>query len=189
MSIDATTELDLADVPIQQVPRGDLWPRPHSPIFDFAATADGAEWIDDLARRAVAQRDHGEPEPLVVGHLDWCSRNVRVADGAVVAAYDWDAVASVAQHTVVGQSAALWPCTGEPDSPAASTPAELRSFIAAYDDQASRPLDATAHRRAAAAGLYALAYMARCEHAIGRASGSGTVALRTHGDAYLGAFG
>src|SRR5262245_1860639 len=31
------------------VPSGQTFPRPHSPRFDFAATAAGAEWIDELA--------------------------------------------------------------------------------------------------------------------------------------------
>jgi hypothetical protein len=35
----------------------DLYPLPHSPIFDFEATAAGAEWIDRLARAARTVRD------------------------------------------------------------------------------------------------------------------------------------
>src|SRR6478609_8621167 len=31
-----------------------LWPKPHSVLFDFEATADGAEWIDEIARAARA---------------------------------------------------------------------------------------------------------------------------------------
>jgi hypothetical protein len=29
-----------------------LWPTPHSKLFDFAANAKGAEWIDEIAQRA-----------------------------------------------------------------------------------------------------------------------------------------
>ena len=42
------------------VEAGALYPAPHSARFDFAATAAGAEWIDDLARAARAQEDTRE---------------------------------------------------------------------------------------------------------------------------------
>ena len=54
------------------VPATALYPRPHSPVFDFEATAEGAEWIDaieaDDQRRinALLARPHElvlEPEP------------------------------------------------------------------------------------------------------------------------------
>ena len=79
-----------------------------------------------LARRAREVRDRPVEERARVAHTDWCSRNVRVVDGTVVAAYDWDAVTWVTPSIAVGQAAALWPCTGEPDSPPASSPTELR---------------------------------------------------------------
>jgi hypothetical protein len=31
---------------------GQIYPTPHSPIFDLVGTADGAKWIDDIARTA-----------------------------------------------------------------------------------------------------------------------------------------
>ena len=186
LAIDAAESIDVAGLPVPfQVPSGQLWPRPHSPIFDFDATAAGAEWIDDLARLACEVRDRPVEERARVAHTDWCSRNVRVVDGTVVAAYDWDAVSWVTPSIAVGQAAALWPCTGEPDSPPASSPTELRPFVAAYDAAATAPLSGPGRRRAAAAALYTLTYSARCEHAIGRIGGSGTDALREHGDAYL----
>src|SRR3954447_24668536 len=43
----------LARHPLRDPSEG-VFPEPHSPIFDFVATAAGAEWIDDLARRAAA---------------------------------------------------------------------------------------------------------------------------------------
>jgi hypothetical protein len=38
--------------PLRKQDRG-LYGDPHSPLFDFASTGEGAEWIDDLARRAA----------------------------------------------------------------------------------------------------------------------------------------
>jgi len=185
-AIVAAEAVDVVGLPVpSEVPAGRLWPRPHSPVFDFEGTAAGAEWIEAVARRARDVRDRPVEERARVAHTDWCSRNVRVVDGTVVAAYDWDAVTSVTPSIAVGQAAALWPCTGEPDSPPASSPTEVRTFVDAYDAAATAPLSGPGRRRAAAAALYTLAYSARCEHAIGRVGGSGTEALREHGDAYL----
>ncbi len=36
-----------------RTPPDALFPEPHSPLFDFEATAGGAEWIDELARLAL----------------------------------------------------------------------------------------------------------------------------------------
>jgi len=33
-----------------------LWPKPHNVLFDFAATAAGAEWIDEIGRAGVRRR-------------------------------------------------------------------------------------------------------------------------------------
>jgi hypothetical protein len=48
-----------------------LWPVPHSKLFDFEATAHGAEWIDDIARRARASgaggRARDRPQRLAPG--------------------------------------------------------------------------------------------------------------------------
>ena len=41
-----------------------LWPRPHNVLFDFEATASGAEWIDEIAAAAKPLRD--EPVGAVV---------------------------------------------------------------------------------------------------------------------------
>lgn len=41
---------DLADLGAKTLPEGRLWPVPHSPLFDFEATAAGAEaFLDDYA--------------------------------------------------------------------------------------------------------------------------------------------
>src|SRR5436309_12562615 len=73
------------------LPRADgpLWPEPHSVLFDFAATAAGAEWIDDIARaaREVRHRDAGD---TVVGHHDWTTAQVRFRELRATVVYDWD---------------------------------------------------------------------------------------------------
>ena len=67
-----------------------LYPQPHSKLFDFEATAGGAEWIDDFARRARAA-DSFEAQP-VQGHGDWRVEHLRFSHGQIVAAFDWDSL-------------------------------------------------------------------------------------------------
>ena len=40
---------------------GELYPEPHSPLFDFEATAGGAGWIDELARVALVRATATRP--------------------------------------------------------------------------------------------------------------------------------
>ena len=110
-------------------------------------------------------------------HQDWCSRNVRVVDGVVVAAYDWDSVSRAPVARAAGHAAILWPCTGEqgmpdPRRPRSSTRSSTPSRTA------GAPLTAADRHVAHASARYSLAYLARCEHAIGRHDGAGTRCLR-----------
>jgi hypothetical protein len=95
--------------PLRRFDEG-LYPEPHSPLFDLAATAEGADWIDDLARRGVEQRE-ADQSRAVIAHLDWSARNVRLGNHEVVAAYDWDSVGLAAESTAIGQAAATWSVT------------------------------------------------------------------------------
>lgn len=51
----------------------------------------GYGWLDELAA-AAADRAGSVAGPTVLGHSDWYARNLRFADGVVVAAYDWESV-------------------------------------------------------------------------------------------------
>ena len=90
-----------------------LYGMPHSPLFDFERTGAGAEWIDDLARRAKAVRDQ-DTSPLVVAHTDWSARNVRFDEERLLAVYDWDSIALVKEATALGQAAMIWSVTADP---------------------------------------------------------------------------
>ena len=48
-------------------PAAGLYPTPHSKLFDFEATAAGAEWIDEIATRAKAMSVHALPPRLAHG--------------------------------------------------------------------------------------------------------------------------
>ncbi len=146
-------------------PTGDLYGEPHSPLFDFAGTARGAEWIDDLARRAVEVRRADETPP-VVAHTDWSARNIRFDDREILATYDWDSVTVVKESTALGQAAVTWCVTSEPGGSEFPALAEIVAFIRDYELASGRLLTDTQWRAAGAGATYLLAYTSRCEHSL-----------------------
>ena len=158
----------LASHPMRSDDRPGLYPPPHNPIFDFSADETAAAWIDELAAAAKAARD-AAPSAPVVGHSDWSARNVRISAAGLVTAYDWDSLTLVSEEVVVGQAAATWRSTGEAADPIAPDRDEVLAYLAAYEAAAGRRLD----RRAVLGGaLWALAYTARCEHALEAVTGA-----------------
>ena len=157
---------ELADHPLRRSSDG-LYGEPHSPLFDFAGTAEGAEWIDEYARRAQVQRDADAAErPPVVAHTDWSARNLRLDDERLLAVYDWDSVALVPESTGIGQAAVTWSVTADPGGTEFPTVRDIVGFVADYEEAAGYRLDAGQWRAAGAAAAYTLAYTARCEHAL-----------------------
>ena len=148
-----------------RIAHGDLYPTPHSPIFDLASTGQGAEWIDEWARRAWSQRDEA-PLPLVVAHLDWSARNVRMDPTGLVAVYDWDSVSLVSQAVAAGQASATWRSTGETLDVRAPDAEEIERFLGAFAAARGAPFSALETEVARAAAVWVMAYTARCEHAL-----------------------
>jgi hypothetical protein len=169
---------------------GELYPEPHSPLFDFAATADSAEWIDEFTTLAARQRECDDGPP-VAAHTDWSARNVRVGDEAVVAVYDWDSMALVPESAAVGQAAVTWSVTSEPGGSEFPSVFQIAEFIRDYEAAADHQLTDAQWQAAGAAATGVLAYTARCEHALamtGRASqhqGGARARLKQDGKALL----
>jgi phosphotransferase family enzyme len=143
-----------------------LWPTPHSKLFDFEATAAGAEWIDEVAWAARARmRPVGD---VVVGHGDWRVEHVRFAGDRVVAAFDWDSLCKQSEPALVGFTAhafcADWSREGYASAP---TLEEARAFIADYEAARGRAFSAEERRSVGAAFAYSCAYTARCTWALG----------------------
>lgn len=136
-----------------------LYPTPHSPLFDFEATKDGAEWIDELARLAKTEPDHS---PIVVAHTDWSARNVRLRADGIRAIYDLDSLAAVGLSTAVGKAAVSWRALGEAGEPVAPGIEEIEDWF----DRFPIPLSKAQRRTSIAVVVSALCYTARCEHAI-----------------------
>ena len=142
-----------------------LYGVPHSPLFDFDTTATGAEWIDDILRRAKTFRQQ-DMAPPVVAHTDWSARNVRFDEKELLAVYDWDSVALATESTALGQAAMTWSVTADPGGTAFP---DLDSVLAYCDDfERARTSPFTARQRRATHGaaVYLLAYAARCEHSL-----------------------
>jgi Phosphotransferase enzyme family len=143
-----------------------LWPTPHSKLFDFGATAHGAEWIDELATRA---RERMAPAGVpVIGHGDWRQEHVRFVGDRPVAAFDWDSLCCQLEPALLGSVVhgfcADWSRTDHVQAP---TLAEARAFVADYESARGPSFSAAERHLCAACFAYACAYTARCGHALG----------------------
>jgi hypothetical protein len=141
-----------------------LWGEPHDVRFDFDATREGAEWIDEVARWA-RRRCAKAQLPDVVAHLDWRVQNVGFADDGIVAVYDWDSVGLAPEAVAVGQAAAQfstdWAGVGWSSLP---SPAEMRAFVGDYEQHRGTRFDPGERTVIDASNLLLLAYGSRCEH-------------------------
>jgi hypothetical protein len=143
-----------------------LWPRPHSKLFDFDATARGAEWIDALA--VVARERIAPAGPLVIGHCDWRQEHVRFVGYTPVAAFDWDSLCRQSEPALLGIVAhAFCADWSRSDRSQAPTLKEARAFLAEYEAARGSPLNAMERRLCGASFAYSCAYTARCGHALG----------------------
>jgi phosphotransferase family enzyme len=148
-------------------PEGALWPKPHNALFDFEATAAGAEWIDEIgaAARRVADRPIGAE---VVGHTDWSAKHLRFdAQLRATALYDWDSVTTGREPELVGTAAGSFTYTEELDVDVWPSAAESRAFLAEYEEARGTPFTGDEQAVAQAACVYLRAYAARCHHAFG----------------------
>jgi hypothetical protein len=173
--------------PAWAIYQGGPWPTPHDPIFDFATTPAGFEWLDAFAQHASDMLISSDL-PLTVGHSDWYPGNVLVAGGVVTAAFDWDSLIIDSEATIVGLSAGQ--CTSGSTAWAGPTPEEVAAFITDYASQRGVPFSALEQRTALGAAYWQLAYNARCQLSwFGAASpfpaGSMLAALANYRDRYL----
>ena len=167
--VDAGRDLDgpLGDPLLHRPADATLWPEPHDPRFDFAATTDAAEWIDDLGRAARRRLDEGWARvPAVVGHFDWRVQNLGFRDGEIVVIYDWDSIARAPEAVIVGCAAGTYRIdwrSGEDDP--LPTLDDMAAFVADYEAARGRPFEGDDRGLLDAANLAHLAYGARCQHA------------------------
>ena len=161
-----------------------VWPtEAHSPIFDFVATSEGAEWIDDIAGVAKQRFVAGD---LQVGHSDWSAKHFRFVDGSVRIVYDWDSLSVESEEQLVGTAAGTFTANPVLHDGAYMPPApdEVRAFVDEYSAARRSALTGAQRLSIHAAATYIVAYTARCEHALGQ-YGKFSEALRKFGLSYL----
>lgn len=141
-----------------------LWPEPHEARFDFAASAVGAEWIDELASSARERLAEITGE-RVVAHADWRAEHVRFEYQEIVASYDWQSLAVGSEPALLGQIGYGFTTDWSTDQ-ARQTPTieEFHGFIADYEAARGRRFSPPERQTIDAAWVYATAYGARCEH-------------------------
>ncbi|THD81748.1 MAG: hypothetical protein E7812_02720 [Phenylobacterium sp.] len=153
---------------------GRLW-RPPGKRFDFAATAAGAEYIDDVGRAARALiEQHLEAGELVIGHADWRAEHVRfVSQGETIriaAIYDWDSLLKRREPALVGVAAGCFCANWAAPETVALAPTldESRAFVADYEAARDRPFGREERHLLSGAFAYTVAHLARAGHALGR---------------------
>ena len=160
--------VELPGLPRHGYPQGRAWDGTHNALFDFGATAAGAEWIDQIAVAAADAARAGEGR-RVLGHRDWRVQNMRFHRGEVSAVFDWDALTVALEPEIVAMAAATFTRTDEIEvERVLPTPAQMAAFIADYETAAGRRFTAGEWRTAGAAATHLLAYTARCEHCHGK---------------------
>lgn len=146
---------------------GPLWPTPHSKLFDFTATAAGAEDIDAVAR-AAHPRTGSSAGRIVIAHGDWRAEHVRFEHGAAVVGFDWDSLCKVSEPVVIGFTAhafcADWSRAQHVQAP---TLAEASAFVREYEAARGQPFNDAESALCSACFAYSVAYTARCGHAMG----------------------
>jgi hypothetical protein len=169
---------------------GGLWPKPHSRIFNFEATAERSAWIDRYAARARQQYLEYQAGTNVIGHTDWSVKHFRFIDGQISVIYDWDSLALDKEPVIVGSAARGFTMTWHLDVPVAPTLDEARAFVAEYEAARGKSFTKAERASLAAAATYAIAYSARCQNCLIQAgkeypAGSYLDLLARDGEAFL----
>ena len=147
-----------------------LYPPPHAPHFDFVATSKGAEWIDEQATGALARRCTLEGiGRRVVAHTDVRPENVLldVAESPTVSTiYDLDSLCVDTEPWMVGATARAFSTNWSLDDPMIPTSAQIHAFLRDYENVRGDAFSADEAALVDAGVVHALAYSARCEHAL-----------------------
>lgn len=148
------------------LPEGRVFPRPHSPFFDFEATAEGAEWIERIAKEARDRRAQAEGD-RAIGHFDFRVEHLRFDGERVVTSYDWDSLHHELVPVWIGSLAphftADWQREDVVRSPSLD---EMRAFVTDVEESRGRSFSIAERATLSASCIYAMAYTARCNHAV-----------------------
>jgi hypothetical protein len=140
-----------------------LWPRATDVAADVQPRVE-PEWLTEHGQ-AVRERLRRVPGPLVVGHGDWWSDNVRWDGARLLAVDDWDSVVALPEPALAGAAAAL-------HGQGSSSLAETETFLDAYADARGRAWTPDDLEVAWAAGLWARLFDAHKDAMLGWSGGA-----------------
>ncbi|HYN87823.1 MAG TPA: hypothetical protein VER55_04810 [Ardenticatenaceae bacterium] len=133
-------------------------PWPPDPDADLNAHL-GPEWLEELARRVRRRLLQSGSLPLVVGHADWESQNLRWVERRLYVAHDWDSVICRPEAAIAGAASIMFPASGTLNEQA--TVGQSDAFLTAYAEARRRPLSDEERELCWAAGLWVQAFKAK----------------------------
>jgi hypothetical protein len=119
----------------------------------------GPAWLEELAQRVRRRLLQASNLPLVVGHTDWESQNLRWVNGALHVAHDWDSVASRSEATIAGVASIMFPSSGTLNEQASVE--QSAAFLDAYAEARGRLWSDEEREVCWAAGLWVQAWKSK----------------------------
>lgn len=138
--------------------RSGVWPEPDDLEADLNAHF-GPAWIEDTGARVRRRLLRPSSLPLVVGHADWESQNLRWIDRRLHVVHDWDSVVSQREATIAGAASAVFSATGAPNTSASVE--QSAAFLVAYAEARGQPWTDEEWELAWAAGLWVRVFNAK----------------------------
>ena len=146
-------------------PSDRLYPTPHSQLFDFEATSNGAEWIDAIAGRARSASVHAGPS--VLAHADWRIEHLRFENDRISASYDWESLSPMPETQLVGLTASAYTTDWSSYAPGrVPTLDAIPAFVADYERARGKPFSGDERVSILGMCVYAIAYGSRCQHSL-----------------------
>jgi hypothetical protein len=135
-----------------------IWPEPDDVEADLNAQV-GPGWLEDAGSRVRRRLTRPSALPVVVGHADWESQNLRWASEGLHVVHDWDSVVGQREATIAGAASAVFTATGAPNTSASVEQSE--AFLMAYARARGQPWTEEERELAWAAGLWVRVFNAK----------------------------
>ena len=134
------------------------WPEPDDIEADLNAQV-GPGWLEDAGARVRRRLMRPSSLPIVVGHADWESQNLRWVKRQLHVVHDWDSIVGQREATIAGAASAVFTATGAPNTSANVEQSE--SFLVAYARARGHPWTEEERELAWAAGLWVRVFNAK----------------------------
>ena len=150
----------------KRLPPDALYPRPHSKMFNFEATSQGAEWIDALCRDARKTLTENNTGKLILSHTDWSVKHFRYTGDIVHIIYDWDSLALDREPVLVGAAAGGFTMTWHLNVPILPTQDEALAYVREYEAFRGKKFTVDEQQAMSASMTAWICYGARIEHSM-----------------------